>query len=345
MMGDYSFPMHIGPRFPDLPLGISVPTIRDVLVADSAGYEVIFSQGCPVLGGDDGGIALAAAAARSAEFCIAVLGDRAGLFGAGTSGEGCDATDLRLPGRQEELLGALLGTGVPVVLVLLVGRPYDISAFGGRLAAIVCGFFPGEEGAGAVADALSGRVSPSGRLPVSFPSRGGGQPGTYLGPRLAHTNQVTVVDPTPLFPFGHGLSYHPASWVSVEAASAEDWSTDGVWEIAVTLHNPHGTPTSEVVQVYLQDPVAEVARPERQLVAVKRVDLAPGATSRIVFALHADLTSYTGLAGCRQVDPGEVRLLVGASSVDIKGSLTARLSGPRRDVGYDRVLHPVVSVS
>jgi beta-glucosidase len=162
---------------------------------------------------------------------------------------------------------------------------------------------------------------------------------------LAHTNQVTVVDPTPLFPFGHGLSYYPASWVNVEAASAEDWPTDGVWEIAVTLHNPHGTPTSEVVQVYLQDPVAEVARPEQQLVAVKRVDLAPGATSRILFALHADLTSYTGLAGRRQVDPGEVRLLVGGSSADIKGTLTARLSGSRRDVGYDRVLHAVVSVS
>ena len=151
MLGDYSFPMHIGRRFPDLPLGISVPTLREALEADPAGYEVAFSEGCPVLGDDNGGIALAAEVAHSADVCIAVLGDNSGLFGAGTSGEGCDAINIQLPGRQE-LLEALVGTGVPVVVVLLVGRPYDISAFSGRLAAVLCGFFPGEEGAGAIAD-------------------------------------------------------------------------------------------------------------------------------------------------------------------------------------------------
>ena len=78
--------------------------------------------------------------------CVAVLGDRLGLFGSGTSGEGCDASDLRLPGRQGELLEALLDTGTPVVLVLLVGRPYELSRYADRLAAVVCGFFPGEEG-------------------------------------------------------------------------------------------------------------------------------------------------------------------------------------------------------
>src|SRR5207253_6246416 len=100
-----------------------------------------------------------------ADVCIAVLGDRSGLFGAGTSGEGCDAASLRLPGRQEELLEALLATGTPVVLVLLVGRPYEVSGQINRLAAVVCGFFPGEEGAPALADVLAGRVNPSGRLP------------------------------------------------------------------------------------------------------------------------------------------------------------------------------------
>ena len=113
-----------------------------------------------------------------------MLGDLAGLFGSGTSGEGCDATDLRLPGRQEELLEALLATGTPVVLVLLVGRPYELSRQVDRLAAVVCGFFPGEEGATALADVLSGRVNPSGRLPVSFPAAGANQPGTYLAAAL-----------------------------------------------------------------------------------------------------------------------------------------------------------------
>ncbi len=171
-----------------------------------------------MLGGDDAGIAAAARAAREADVCVAVLGDRAGLFGHGTSGEGCDAADLRLPGRQEELLDALLDTGTPVVLVLLCGRPYELSRQAGRLAAAVCGFFPGEEGATAVADVLSGRANPSGRLPVSFPAAGSTQPSTYLTPALGQRSQVTSIDPTPLYPFGHGLSYAPVRWEGVIGA-------------------------------------------------------------------------------------------------------------------------------
>ncbi len=150
MMGCYSFPLHVGVHHPDVPMGIDVPTVLDALRADPAGYDVSYAQGCPVLGGDDEGIAAAARAAAEADVCVAVLGDMAGLFGGGTSGEGCDAADLRLPGRQEELLEALLATGTPVVLVLLVGRPYELSRQVERLAAAVCGFFPGEEGATAI---------------------------------------------------------------------------------------------------------------------------------------------------------------------------------------------------
>ena len=216
-----------------------------------------------------------------------------GLFGAGTSGEGCDAADLRLPGRQAELLEALLATGTPVVLVLLVGRPYELSRQADRLAAAVCGFFPGEEGATAIADVLSGRVNPSGRLPVSFPAEGATQPATYLTARLGQRSEVSNIDPTPVFPFGHGLSYAPASWTGV-TRPAEQWPTDGACQLSVTLRNDAAVATTEVVQVYLHDPVAEVARPVQQLIAAARVDLAPGETRAVQFSLHADLTSYTG---------------------------------------------------
>ena len=344
MLGCYSFPRHVGVHHPELPMGIAVPSLVEVLLEDPAGYELRFAPGCGVLDGDDEAIATAAMTAREADVCLVVLGDRSGLFGRGTSGEGCDAHDLRLPGRQEELLEAVLATGTPVVLVLLVGRPYELGRQVDRLPAVVCGFFPGEDGAAALADVLAGRVNPSGRLPVSFPGAGANQPATYLAPRLAGRTEVSNVDPSPVFAFGHGLSYASATWVDVRLRTSASWRTDGRCELAVTVRNDTDRPVSEVVQVYLHDPVAEVARPVRQLVAAARVELAPGVTRTAVFGLHADLTSYTGRAGRRIVDVGDVEVLVGASSVDLRGTLRLCMTGARREVGADRVLHPEITV-
>ncbi|WP_194926257.1 glycoside hydrolase family 3 protein [Catenulispora pinisilvae] len=378
--GCYSFPRHIGVHHPDVALGIEARTVLEALQADPAGYQITYAQGCPVpdtvssvllraeRAAAEGGaasergaaadavdeealrelgdrqIAEAVAAARGAQVCVAVLGDVSGLFGNGTSGEGCDASDLRLPGRQGELLEALLATGTPVVLVLLVGRPYELSRYADRLAAIVCGFLPGEEGANALADVLSGRVDPAGRLPVGFPAEGANQPSTYLTATLGLRSDVSTVDPTPLYPFGHGLSYNPAVWTESELPAGATWPTDGTLRLAVTLRNDGPSPTSEVVQVYLHDPQAEVARPVQQLIAAPRIDLAPGTTSTVLIDLPADATSYTGRAGRRIVEPGEVELWVGASSRDIRTRLPARLVGPRRQVGFDRVFQPEVSV-
>lgn len=343
MMGCYSFPLHVGAHHPDVPLGIEVSTLADALRADPAGYAVTYAQGCPVLGGEDEGIAQAARTAAEADVCVAVLGDRAGLFGEGTSGEGCDASDLRLPGRQEELLEAVLATGTPVVLVLLVGRPYEIGRQVDRLAAAVCGFFPGQEGAGALADVLSGRADPAGRLPVGFPGTGSNQPSTYLAAPLGQLGSVSTVDPTQLFPFGHGLSYASAQWVEIASRTPGPWPTDGECRVAVTLRNDAAAAVSEVVQVYLHDPVAEVARPVQQLVAAPRVDLAPGETRTVTVAVHADQASYTGRDGRRRVDQGAVELWIGASSTDIRARFQYTMTGPRRDVGFDRVMEPVVS--
>src|SRR5207344_3302386 len=135
-----------------------VATVLAALQAE--GLDVRHERGCDVRAADRSGFAAAVTAARSADMVVAVVGDQAGLFGRGTSGEGCDAVDLRLPGRQDELLAAVLDSGTPVVLVLLVGRPYDISRHVDRLAAVVCGFYAGQDGGPALADVLSGRVNP-----------------------------------------------------------------------------------------------------------------------------------------------------------------------------------------
>jgi beta-xylosidase len=275
---------------------------------------------------------------------VVALGDQAGLFGLGTSGEGCDVATLALPGRQEELLEALLATGTPVVVVLLVGRPYDLSAQVDRLAGLVCGFFPGEEGAQAIADVLSGRVNPSGRLPVSFPRAGATHPSTYLAPILGQRNEVSVVDPTPLFAFGHGLSYASATWGAVTAPDGDEWHSDGTCTVVVELANQSDRPVTEVVQVYLHDPVASVVRPVQQLVGAGRVDLGPGQRGSVRFTLHADLTSFTGRDLLRVVEPGAVELRIGASSADIRAVLPLRVVGPARQVGTERALEPEVAI-
>lgn len=341
MLGCYSFPRHVLVHHPGVEAGVEIPTVRQTLAQS---FDLTYELGCPVVGGDDADIEAAVEAAATAEVCIVVLGDQAGLFGAGTSGEGCDVADLTLPGRQEELLEALLATGTPVVAVLLVGRPYDLSRQVDRLAALVCGFFPGEEGAQAIADVLTGRVNPSGRLPVSFPGVGSTQPSTYLASPLGRRNEVSVVDPTPLFAFGHGVSYAGATWAGVSVPNGAQWQTDGACTLEVLLTNDADREVSEVVQVYLHDPVASVVRPVQQLVGAVRVDLTPGQRAKVKLVLSADLTSFTGRDLTRVVEPGDVELWIGASSADIREVVNLELVGPERVVGVDRALEPVVTI-
>jgi beta-xylosidase len=344
MLGCYTFPMHVAPQFPDTPLGVEVPTLLDAIRAQ--GFTPSHAAGCTVLGGTDEELAAAVELAKGSDVCVAVLGDFAGLFGRGTSGEGCDVADLRLPGRQEELLEALIATGTPVIAVLLVGRSYELTRQIDRLAAVVCGFFPGQDGGAAVAGVLAGTINPSGRLPISFPGAGAGQPSTYLASPLGTLSEVSNIDPTPLFGFGHGLSYTPVTWqeATLVSPSGDEWPTDGTVSVEVPVHNPHDRPTTEIVQLYLHDPVAETVRPVQQMVAAARVELAAGESRTARFTLHADLTSYTGMSGRRIVDQGEVELRVAASSQDIRQVLRLRMAGRRREVGADRVLLPDVEV-
>ena len=341
--GCYSMPRHM--RTSTDGAGVQVTTLLDALreeLGEELG-EVTHARGCDVQTADKSGFAEAVATARSAEMIVAVVGDEAGLFGRGTSGEGCDVTELRLPGVQEELLHALADTGKPVVAVLVTGRPYAIGGVAGRLAAVVQAFFPGEEGGPAIAGVLTGRVAPSGRLPAELPGSPGGQPSSYLRSRNAAEHGGSSVDPTPLFAFGHGLSYTTFEYTDL-IVSSDEVPTDGKVEISCTVQNTGTRAGTEVVQLYLSDPVATVVRPIRWLAGFARIPLGPGEASRVAFRLHADRTSFTGRAGSRIVEPGEVGVAIGGASdcLPLTGSFT--LTGPVRVVGADRVLDTPVAV-
>jgi beta-xylosidase len=355
MLGCYTFPSHVGSQYPGTATGVDIPTLLAALKeerAETSSVPIEFEPGCDIDGSDTSRIAAAVAAAGRADVCVVVLGDRAGLFGNGTSGEGCDVADLNLPGVQAALLDAVLATGTPVVLVMMTGRPYALGGYIDRTAAVVQAFFPGEEGGPAVAGVLSGRVCPSGRLPVSVPRSPGGQPWSYLAPTLGHRTEVSTIDPTPAFPFGHGLSYASFAWEDVRVdgrpASPDEAvpvRTDGAVSVSLTVRNTGERAAADVVQLYLHDPVAQVTRPVMRLIGYARVLLDAGEARRVTFDVAADLTSFTGLSGRRVVEPGDVELRLAASSVDVRHTVTAQLIGPERTVGHDRRLAAEVTLS
>ena len=339
--GCYSMPRHLGEAHPEAAASVPVTTVLDAL-RDELGSDLSYAPGCAVRPPDTSGFAAAVAAAAAADVVVAVVGDEAGLFGRGTSGEGCDAADLRLPGVQEDLLASLAGTGTPVVAVLVTGRPYALGAVAGRLAGIVQAFFPGEEGGRAIAGMLSGRIAPSGKLPVQMPASATAAPSSYLRSRLADQHGGSSVDPSPLFAFGHGLSYTSFAYSDL-TISPDSVPTDGAAEISCRVLNTGARAGTEVVQLYLSDPVASVVRPVRWLAGFARVALEPGQARRVTFRVHADRTAFCGRSGERIVEPGEIGVGIGGASdqLPLRGSLT--LHGPVRAAGPDRVLVTDVS--
>ena len=338
VLGCYAFPVHVGSQHPRVPVGVGLPTLREALTAEFPGAEITTVPGATVDGTDTGGFAAAVEAARGADVVVLALGDRAGLFGRGTSGEGCDAESLELPGVQRQLMETLLETGTPLVVTLLAGRPYALGRAVDEAAAIVQAFFPGEEGTGAIAGVLSGRVNPSGRLPVSVPRRPGVQPSGYLAARLAQAGEVSSSDPTPAYGFGHGLSYTAFDWSGLSVEDAET-GTEGQLRLAFTVRNTGDRAGTEVVQLYLHDPVASVVQPVQRLIGYRRLPLEPGQAARVHVTVPADLASFTGRDGRRVVEPGALELRLAASSTDVRLTADVTLTGPVRRLDHTRRLH------
>ena len=361
LLGCYSFPGHVGTRHPEVPVGISIPTVLEAVRAEFPSAEIRYLRGVTVDGPETDGIATAAELARDSDLVIALLGDRPGLFGRGTSGEGCDASDMKLPGMQQELLETLLDTETPLVAVLLEGRPYSLGTAPDRASAILTTFFPGEEGAGAIAGVLSGRVNPSGRLPVTVPRTPHGQPYTYLTARLGQKNPTSNLDPTGRYPFGHGLTYTSFEWSDltvdhspVESTPMSDdpdahrpigsFRTDGRITVGMSLQNTGTRAGVELVQLYLHDPAASVVRPVNRLIAYARVPLEVGQHATVTFEVPADMASFTSVDGRRIVESGAIQLRLGASSDDLRIVAALEMTGETRFVDHSRTLHCDVQV-
>jgi len=327
LQGCYSFANHVLAHFPDHPIGIPMPTVTEGLTAAFAATdnppEIVEARGCTVDGTDTSGFAAAVEAVSGSDVAVVVVGDQAGLFGRGTVGEGNDTESLELPGVQRALVETLVATGTPVVLVLLTGRPYAIGwaldGEGPRPAAVLQAFFPGEAGGLAIGDLLTGAANPSGRLPVSLPRSAGAQPYSYLQPVLGGPSEVTSADPTPVRPFGFGLSYTSFGYSDLVVDTAVDAA--GSFAAAVTVTNTGAVAGTDVVQLYGRDVQASVVRPVAQLLGYVRVTLAPGESRRVHFDVPTTRFAFSDRHLVRVVEPGDVEVWVGSHAAAAGGEL------------------------
>ncbi len=331
LFGCYSFLNHVLSLHDGVEPGLEIASVLDALRAELPAAAITHVRGADVDTEDTSGFADAVAAARDAELCVAVVGDRAGLFGRGTSGEGCDADSLDLPGVQRGLVEALLETGTPVVLVLVTGRPYAVDWALARCAAVVQAFFPGQEGAPAVAGVLSGRINPSGRLPVSMPRSVGAQPYSYLHPPLGGASSVSNLDTAPVSPFGHGLSYTTFTHTDLRIGSPQV-PTDGAIVVSCRVTNTGDRAGADVVQLYATDVVASVTRPVVQLLGYARVHLEAGQSADVELDVPTHRLAFTDRRMVRVVEPGAVRLFVGRSCADPVLTGEVELTGPVHEV-------------
>jgi len=350
LQGCYSFANHVLAGFPEFEIGFNIPTVAEALPGafTDAGLpvpEFVPALGCDVEDLDQSGIAAAVEAAASCDVAIVVVGDQAGLFGRGTVGEGNDAESLELPGVQRELVEAVVATGKPVIMVLLTGRPYVLGWAlegdqAGRPAAVLQAFFPGEGGGLALADVITGKVNPSGRLPVSLPRSSGSQPFSYLHPILGGNSDVTNTPSAPCRPFGFGLSYTTFAYDNLEVCRAV--TAGNSFRASVTVTNTGAVDGVEVTQLYGRDLIGSITRPTVQLLGYQRVALAAGESRHVTFTVPTTRFAFSDRRLVKIVEPGDVEVWVGAHAhavapsvegeTDRQSSIKARSKGVIFDV-------------
>lgn len=277
-----------------------------------------FADPCGVSFKDKAG---AVATARAADLVLLVVAEDCTV-----SGEGASRADLALSGVQQEMLDALAEVGKPIVLVVETGRPLALSAAHAKVASLMVVWHPGTEGRTALAEVLTGQFSPSGKLPMTFPRSVGQVPISYSDlptsrPSTGDRYTTGYLDEksTPLYPFGHGLSYTTFAYSGLQV-SAPSMARDGSVEIRVEVQNTGLRSGQEVVQLYTRQLVAARSRPMRELKGFQKIALKPGQRKSVRFTLKASDLAYHDDAGKPVVEPGAFRVFAGGSSAaDLEG--------------------------
>jgi beta-xylosidase len=315
--------------------------------------EVTAVDGTGVLPTNPMDIPAAVAAAREADVVILYIGGKAGWYADDlTEGEGKDTADIDLPAQQVELVNAVIDAGKPTVAVVAFARPQGLSPVIDRLSAVLTCFYGGPHQGAALADALFGITNPAGKLPITLP-RHVGQVPIHHGQRWGSGYRRTEADihkgyldmpSTPLFAFGHGLSYTSFEYGELQLDSD---TVDVASEVraSITVSNAGDRAGTEVVQLYAADTATGVTLPAQQLVGFARVDLEPGESKTVKFAIPLSVLAYTGITGEVVMEPGPIELSVGGSSDDIHSTASFTVTGETRVInGDERAFLSIVEV-
>ncbi|MEM4873383.1 MAG: beta-glucosidase BglX [Thermofilaceae archaeon] len=302
--------------------GDAVSVLEGVRRKVGSATEVLYAKGCDVSSQDRSGFAEAVEAAKRSDAVVLVVGESADM-----SGEAASRAHLDLPGVQEELVKTVweaVGGRIPVVMVVMSGRPLTMKWAAEHIPAIVVAWHLGVRAGDAVADVLFGDYNPGGKLPVTWPRAVGQVPIYYNHKRTGRppsaerfTSKYIDEDWRPLFPFGHGLSYTRFEYSDLRV-EPEKVEPGGTVTISFELANAGEREGDEVAQLYVRDVVASVTRPVMELKGFKRVTLKPGERRRIVFKLPTQLLAFYGRDMKPRIEAGLYGVMVGSSSADIR---------------------------
>lgn len=287
--------------------------------------EVIYSYGYPVAGNDDSHHEEALAMLEGADVCILTLGGKHGSCSVASMGEGVDSVDINLPECQDSFILKAEKLGVPLIGIHFNGRPISSDIADMHLDAILEAWNPSEMGAEAIINILSGKVSPSGKLPVSVAYAAGQLPLYYNHPNGSSWHQgesigfANYVDlpHTPRYHFGFGLSYTSFEYTNIQLSEYEVSPDDSV-EISFVLKNTGLVKGTEIVQLYIRDQYASMVRPSLELAGFRRVTLEPGEEKNVHFILEASQLAFLDLENRWKVEAGVFDIMIGSSSMDHK---------------------------
>lgn len=271
---------------------------------------------------DTSGFAEARKVAEKADLVVMVLGEDAYQ-----AGEGRSQVDIGLAGVQEELLREIKKVNENIVLVLINGRPLEITWASENIPAIVEAWQLGSESGNAIADVLFGKYNPSGKLPVSFPRAVGQMPlyynhkntGRPYNPQHVTYSHYTDIENGPLYPFGFGLSYTTFEYGDFQL-SAQEMEAGDTLKVKIPVTNTGEVKGKEVVQLYLRDLVASITRPVLELKGFKLIELAPGETKEVEFSVTEEMLEFYSADEKWEAEPGEFQIFVGGNSRDLKSA-------------------------